>query len=281
MLARIFGLGVAVTKTRQGYAVGDRVRCVGYGTPTEETERCPTLGDLGTVTSWDDVAVTSYIPVIWDRVKYDRSDGSFLMIASEIEKAEVADMTTTTEFKVGDRVKIKRCSDVGRYVEGHFGTLEVIREVGQKYGVKPEKSIDHWGTSVVYVEEVEAAPAAGEFITFEEFAAFKKKVYDTAKKHAMKHGWCEVVDKALAEMGFVPQEPMKDGTVVSFGDVVGEPVFRRAQFGETQPDVETWYGTEDKTGYTWTQVVAKGGNKDVVILWEPGDDKKELPKGWQ
>lgn len=47
-----------------------------------------------------------------------------------------------------------------------------------------------------------------------EVEAVKKKVLDVAKKYKKKHGWCDVVDKALAEMGLTPQPLQVDITLL-------------------------------------------------------------------
>lgn len=266
-------LHMSSTQERSGFRVGDRVRC---RWENHDFANGPVPGELGTVASWEDVAVSTYIPVIWDRYKDKcRPDSSTLMIGSEITK-EVADMTTTTDVKAGDKVKITQCTDVTQAV-GHTGTVISIESGSyggaQPYLVLPDKHIDNWGTSRIYVNAVEKIPA-GEFVTLEEFVAFKKKVWEAAQKGKTKHGWCDEIDKLLkAELGFeltVP-EPMEDGTVVGVGEVTGENVYRRAQHGETTPNAETWYCTENQRALRWSQIAAAASpGREIKILWKPG-----------
>jgi hypothetical protein len=259
------------TQERSGFRVGDRVRC---RWENHDFANGPVPGELGTVASWEDVAVPTYIPVIWDRFKYQyRRDQSTLMTADEIEKVG-SSMATTTDVKAGDKVKITQCTDV-RAAEGHTATVVRVDAPaigGQPYFVTPDSTISGWGTSSIYVNAVEKI--TGEFVTLEEFVAFKKKVWEAAQKGKVKHGWCEEIDKLLkAELGFeltVP-EPMEDGTVVGVGEVTGENVYRRAQHGETTPNAETWYCTENQRALRWSQIAAAASpGREIKILWKPG-----------
>ena len=105
-----------------------------------------------------------------------------------------------TNLSTGAQGKVTQVDTSGRYVQYTVEFEATHDPYGYRNSTRGPRSYALTASNLEFVEKAKPAPKPVTF-THPETIALAQKVIEVAQREAEKHGWCNVVDKALREAG--------------------------------------------------------------------------------